>query len=740
MTGPATATAGAVSTAFTLTSLNADGNAADVTADTKFDLASNSSGTKAFYSNAAGTSVITQLTLKNGTNTAEFFYKDATPGTPKVTATRTSGMALGSATHDIIINGKPAIRVNLTGPATATAGAVSTAFTLTSLDADGNAADVTADTKFDLASNSSGTKAFYSNAAGTSVITQLTLKNGTNTAEFFYKDATPGTPKVTATRTSGMALGSATHNIIINGKPAIRVNLTGPATATAGAVSTAFTLTSLDADGNAADVTADTKFDLASNSSGTKAFYSNAAGTTAITQLTLQNGTNTAEFFYKDATPGTPKVTATRTSGMALGSATHDITINGKPAGRVNLTGPATATAGAVSTAFTLTSLDADGNAADVTANTKFDLASNSSGTKAFYDNAAGTSVIDQVTIPNGTSTAEFFYKDATPGTPKVTATRTSGMALGSATHDIIINGKPAIRVNLTGPATATAGAVSTAFTLTSLDADGNAADVTADTKFDLASNSSGTKAFYSNAAGTSVITQVTIPNGTSTAAFYYKDGNAGTPTITAAWNNGGTDLGSDTFQPTVSLAATTLATSTSVASSFTHFEVTVVGIRMGHNGANWVTIFSGVPPAKLDLVNGGTFSGISGLSLPSGTYNQVEVTFKNSLPVTGKLTYGSKTYYTTAATFGGASNIAGDPSNDPGSQTVFTFRISDWGALNANVAQTFNITPITVDESTDYQPTLTFTISNKFLLKGIAGTPQTYYLALSEPGVALAP
>ena len=70
----------------------------------------------------------------------------------------------------------------------------------------------------------------------------------------------------------------------------------------------------------------------------------------------------------------------------------------------------------------------------------------------------------------------------------------------------------------------------------------------------------------------------------------------------------------------------------------------------------------------------------------------------------------------------------------------MFTFRISDWGALNANVAQTFDITPITVDESTDYQPTLIFTISNKFLLKGIAGTPQTYYFSLIEPGVALAP
>jgi hypothetical protein len=291
-------------------------------------------------------------------------------------------------------------------------------------------------------------------------------------------------------------------------------------------------------------------------------------------------------------------------------------------------------------------------------------------------------------------------------------------------------------RVDLNGPATATAGAVSTAFTLTSRNADGNVSNVTADTTFDLSSNSSGTKVFYSNAAGTAVITQVTILNGTSAITFYYKDSHAGTPTLTASWNSGGTDLGSDTLPVTISLAETTLATSSSVATNFKDFKVTVTKIRMGNSGINWATIFSGT--AELDLVNGGTFPGISDVYLPAGIYNRIEVTFKNSLPVTGTMRYGGTSYYTTAASFGGASNVADNPSNDPGSQTVFTFRISDWGALGADRTETFNITPITVDASTDYQPTLMFTISNKFLLKGIAGTVSTYYFELSPPTVSI--
>lgn len=294
-----------------------------------------------------------------------------------------------------------------------------------------------------------------------------------------------------------------------------------------------------------------------------------------------------------------------------------------------------------------------------------------------------------------------------------------------------------ATKVDLTGLSSAIAGSVSTVFTLTSQDAVGSATSVTSDTKFDLSSNSSGTKVFYGDAAGTAVITQTTISSGTSAATFYYKDTNAGTPTLTAAWNSGGTDLGSDTFPVTVSLASTTLTTSTSVASTFKDFKVTVTKIRMGNSGTSWVTIFSGTP-ATLDLVNGGMFPGISNISLPAGTYNQIEVTFRNSLPVTGTLTYSGTAYYTTAATFGGASNVASDPSNDPGSQTVFTFRISDWGALDVDVTQTFDITPITVDTSTDYQPTLRFTISKTFLLKGTAGTGSTYYFELSAPTVSI--
>lgn len=77
-------------------------------------------------------------------------------------------------------------------------------------------------------------------------------------------------------------------------------------------------------------------------------------------------------------------------------------------------------------------------------------------------------------------------------------------------------------KVNLSGPGSVDADAVSTAFTLESQAETGDPANVEADTVFDLSSDTSGTAVFYSDSGGTSPITQVTIATGASQAVFYY--------------------------------------------------------------------------------------------------------------------------------------------------------------------------------------------------------------------------
>jgi uncharacterized delta-60 repeat protein len=102
-------------------------------------------------------------------------------------------------------------------------------------------------------------------------------------------------------------------------------------------------------------------------------------------------------------------------------------------------------------------------------------------------------------------------------------------------------------QIELSGPDRVGGGFVSNAIAVTSLDGGGLPLEVTQDTSFNLSSNSSGIFSFYSDAEGTTPISQVTILNGQSSARFYYMDQTLGSPQVTATWASGGSNLGQDT-------------------------------------------------------------------------------------------------------------------------------------------------------------------------------------------------
>ena len=112
-----------------------------------------------------------------------------------------------------------------------------------------------------------------------------------------------------------------------NGKVAVKIDLSGPSNVLVETVSSAFTVLSRDGLGNVAALTADTVVSLSSNTTGTATFYSDGAGTREITSVTIEKGKSIAVFYYKDTQAGTPTVTATCVSGMALGSSRYKITV-----------------------------------------------------------------------------------------------------------------------------------------------------------------------------------------------------------------------------------------------------------------------------------------------------------------------------------------------------------------------------------------------------------------------------
>ena len=191
------------------------------------------------------------------------------------------------------------------------------------------------------------------------------------------------------------------------------------------------------------------------------------------------------------------------------------------------------------------------------------------------------------------------------------------------------------------------------------------------------------------------------------------------------ATNTTGTSYGSE-----VSFISTgKLATGNPIS-----YKVTVTKVEMLNEDPTWVTIFSGT--AQLDMEAGGTFPGISNLNLPAGTYEHIRITFKNSFLVTGTLSHSGTPYYTTATTFEGQTNLDSTPTTVAGDIAEFTFYEPAWGALNADVMQTYSITPVTIGPTADYQPTLRFTVSTTFNLNESAAPSSTEYFTLGVPPV----
>ncbi len=145
------------------------------------------------------------------------------------------------------------------------------------------------------------------------------------------------------------------------------------------------------------------------------------------------------------AAVGTHQINISDPTGGTFTASNYDITYNNgtftvsAPATHVEITGPTAIFKDSLGS-FTLSALNASDVATNVTENTVFDLTSNSSGTALFYNNVAGTAAVSQITIPSGSSSVNFYYRDDTAGSPTLTAARTSGMALGSDTHEITVN------------------------------------------------------------------------------------------------------------------------------------------------------------------------------------------------------------------------------------------------------------------------------------------------------------
>ncbi len=312
------------SPAITVKTKKADGTTDfNVASATTVNLASNSPGPGTFYSDNNCTALITSVIVPANQHQApNFFYKDATVGTPTLTASAT-GFQSGTQLETIYTP----VLVFSTAAFTDVVNDCSPAITVKTKKADGTTdLNVASDTTVNLASNSPGPGTFYSNNTCTTLITSVIVPAGQHQApNFFYKDATVGTPTLTASAT-GFQSGTQLETIT-----GVLAFTTAAFTANGGACAPlpgGITVQTRDSSGAPYNPASALTVNL-STDSASGGFFSDAACTTPVSSVTIPASGNTANFFYQDAAGGTSTITV-QAANYTSASQTETITLSGE--------------------------------------------------------------------------------------------------------------------------------------------------------------------------------------------------------------------------------------------------------------------------------------------------------------------------------------------------------------------------------------------------------------------------
>jgi hypothetical protein len=490
-TSPQTLTAGVASGTITITLEDASGNVADASSALTVKLTSTS---------GAGTfSPAASLTISSGGSSASFHYTDTSAGTPTISAA-VSGFAAATQQETVV----PAATDQLvftTAPETLTAGVVSGTMTVGLEDAFGNPVNAASALTVNL-STTSGKGTFTPPGAP-----GLTIPAGSGTVSFQYDDTAVGTPTITAAITG---IASVTQRETVNPAAASQLAFTtSPQRLIAGVESGTITVALEDAFGNPVAASSALTVNL-STTSGKGAFT--PPGTPG---LTIPAGSGTVSFQYTDSVAGTPTIMA---AVGGLGSAAQQETVIPAAASQLAFTtAPQTLTAGVASGTITVALEDSFGNPIDASSALTVNVATTSS--------KGAFTPVSPLTIPAGSGTVSFDYKDTAAGTPTITA---SAGGLASAAQQETVNPAATSQIAFTtAPQTLTAGVASGTITVALEDAFGNPVDTASALAVNLSTTSGG---------GTfAPASPLTIPAGAGSVSFQYSDSSAGTPTLTAA-------------------------------------------------------------------------------------------------------------------------------------------------------------------------------------------------------------
>ncbi|MBN1207713.1 MAG: putative metal-binding motif-containing protein [Myxococcaceae bacterium] len=394
-----------------------------------------------FYTDATCTApAVTSVTIPSGGSSASFRFKNSTIGTVTLTA---ASAGLTSGTQDQTITPPPPTELAFTTTEqTRAAGACSGVVTVQARRT-GTPVNVSVDTIVTLTASPIENFTFYSDAGCTNPAGQVTILTGQNSANFYFRGTQVGTVILTAA--SGV-LTSANQNAIITAAAPGKLRFTtSPHVVTAGTCSPAVTVQVTDNFNNTSAVTADTTANL--NASGTAPdsnfhFYSEPTCTTVVTTRVIPTGQTEVSFYYQGPVARGVDIAVSAGGLTATPVQRHDIVAANATALVFAASTPTASVLAGTCTLRTVESRDTHGNPA----RNALTVDLSASPVAEFFLDASCTTPTNLVSIPQDSSTADFYFKAISGG---INTTATLGLTASStgltpATRNETIN--PTVR------------------------------------------------------------------------------------------------------------------------------------------------------------------------------------------------------------------------------------------------------------------------------------------------------
>ncbi|MEI6587572.1 MAG: glycine-rich domain-containing protein [Candidatus Moraniibacteriota bacterium] len=584
-----------------------------------------SDSTHAQFSNALSPwSSVSSYVLANGQSTTTFYYKDWNVGTPTIVVT--SDGIIETSQQESITAGVASKFFFQSASQTIALNTPSSPISFYLTDSNDIRVNASSDMTANMISDSLTGEFSLDGLSDWTNSLNISLLAGESLKNFYYRDATVNTPTITISA-SEFTSNSQQENLI-NGSIEKIVMSSVDTSQVGNAI--AVTIQTQTNSSLPVSVNGDTIFDL-TKSGSTGQFSLSSSPWNSITQVTIPAKQYAKTVYFKDTTAGTVTLTADENISEGWTAVTKEITFGAGAVQKLNLIAKPTSVAmGTASNVFTVQAQDQYGNAVLVDSDKTVYLYG--AVQSSFAANSNGPWNLSAATILAGTSTASFYYKDQMPGTKNVVVSDYApldnpDLDIVNAVASIDVIGDTPNKLKITsGEQTISAGSYSTAITIELEKSDGSPAIIGAPVSINLTSSPVGLSAFKLAAQdNVEAISQVIVPTGSSVATVYYTNRIVGTYSLGANANN----VISDAQQLTVTAGSPAKfvfmnAPQTKTAGLISD-QMRIQLWDSYNNVANAVSdltinLTTTSIAGKFSLQNGGAWSDITSLILPSGS------------------------------------------------------------------------------------------------------------------------